>query len=251
MKILVIGGTGLIGSKLVNTLRARGHEALAASPNTGVNTLTGEGLSQALAGARVVVDVSNSPSFEEKAVLEFFQTSARNIAAAEKAAGVQHHIALSVVGTERLKDSAYFRAKVAQENVIKASGVPYSLVHSTQFFEFVGGIVKSAEKGEAVHLSTAMMQPIASDDVVAALADVTLSAPLNGMVEIAGPERIRMSELGERYLKAMNDSRSVVADPKAPYFGALPDDASLVPAEGARIGVIRFDSWLTQQHKSR
>jgi uncharacterized protein YbjT (DUF2867 family) len=249
MKIVIIGGTGLIGSKLVNVLSSRGHEVVAASPNTGVNTLTGEGLAEALAGAQVVVDVANSPSFEDKAVLEFFETSGRNLLAAEKAAGVQHHVALSVVGTERLQGSGYFRAKMAQEKLIKASPVPYTIVHSTQFFEFMGGIVKSAQKGEAIHLSPALMQPIASDDVVAALAEVALSGPLGRTVEIAGPERVRMSAIVQRYLQEMNDSRSVVADPKALYFGAVVNDESLVPAAGARIGAIRFETWLSQQRK--
>ena len=228
-------------------MRGRGHEVIAASPDTGVNTLTGAGLAEALAGAQIVVDVANSPSFEDKAVLEFFETSGRNLLAAEKTAGVQHHVALSVVGTERLQASGYFRAKLAQEKLIKASSVPYTIVHSTQFFEFMGGIVKSSAKGEAIHLSTASMQPIASDDVVAAMADVVLSAPLNGTVEIAGPERVRMSEIVQRYLQEMDDSRTVVADPKALYFGALLNDESLVPGAGARIGPTRFESWLGQQ----
>jgi uncharacterized protein YbjT (DUF2867 family) len=250
MKIVIIGGTGLIGSKLAVALRSRGHEIIAASPNTGVNTITGVGLAEALAGAEVVVDVANSPSFEDRAVLEFFETSGRNLLAAEKAAGVRHHVALSVVGTERLQGSGYFRGKMAQEKLIKASKTPYTIVRSTQFFEFMGGIVKSAETSEAIHLSTALMQPIASDDVVSALADVTVSAPLGGTVEIAGPERVRMSDIVQRYLKATNDSRTVVAHPKAPYFGVELDDKSLIPAEGARIGTIRFESWLGQQRKT-
>jgi uncharacterized protein YbjT (DUF2867 family) len=247
MKIVIIGGTGLIGSKLTTALRGRGHEVVAASPDTGVNTLTGAGLAEALAGARIVVDVANSPSFEDKAVLEFFETSGRNLLAAEKTAGVQHHVALSVVGTERLQASGYFRAKLAQEKLIKASSVPYTIVHSTQFFEFMGGIVRSSAKGEAIHLSTALMQPIASDDVVAAMANVVLSAPVNGTVEIAGPERVRMSEIVQRYLQEMDDSRTVVADPKALYFGALLNDESLVPGAGVGIGPTRFESWLGQQ----
>jgi uncharacterized protein YbjT (DUF2867 family) len=251
MKIVIIGGTGLIGSKLVGALTARGHQVVAASPNTGVNTITGEGLANALAGAEVVVDVANSPSFEDKAVLEFFETSGRNLLAAEAAAGVRHHVALSVVGTDRLQGSDYFRGKLAQEKLIKASAVAYTIVHSTQFFEFMGGIAKSAEKGEAIHLSTALMQPIASDDVVAALVDVVLSAPLGGTLEIAGPERVRMSAIVQRYLHAMGDSRTVVADPKTPYFGVELNDESLVPADGARIGAIRFESWLSQQVKAK
>lgn len=251
MKIVVIGGTGLIGSKLTTLLRGRGHEVLVAAPNTGVNTLTGEGLADALAGAQVVVDVANSPSFEDKAVLEFFETSGKNLLAAEAAAGVKHHVALSVVGTERLQASGYFRAKAAQERLIKASPIPYTIVHSTQFFEFMGGIVKSSAKGEAIHLSTALMQPIASDDVAASMADVTLGTPVNGMVEIAGPEQVRMSEIVQRYLTEMHDSRSVVADSKAPYFGAELDDASLLPAPGARIGAIRFATWLAQQQPAK
>jgi len=250
MKIVVIGGTGLIGSKLTNVLRSRGHEVVAASPNTGVNTITGEGLAEALVGAQVVVDLANSPSFEDKAVLEFFETSGRNLLPAEKAAGVRHHVILSVVGTERLPDSGYLRAKAMQEKLVKASGVPYSIVHSTQFFEFIGSIANSSQRGEVIHLSTGMMQPIASDDVVAALADVTLSAPLNGMVEIAGPQRIRMSAIVQRYLQEMNDSRTVVGDPKTPYFGAVINDESLVPAAGARIGATRFETWLSQQRKA-
>ena len=251
MKIVVIGGTGLIGSKLVNALRARDHEVVAASPNTGVNTITGEGLAQALAGARVVVDVANSPSFEDKAVLEFFETSGRNLLAAERAADVQHHVALSVVGTERLQASGYFRAKLAQEKLIKASQVPYSIVHATQFFEFLGAIVQSSAVGEAIHVSKAMMQPIASDDVVAALVDVTLSAPLGTTVEVGGPERIPMAEIVQRYLRATKDSRAVVADPKTQYFGADVDDATLVPSAGARIGSIRFETWFAEQIKAK
>jgi len=251
MKIVIVGGTGLIGSKLTTALRNRGHEVLVAAPNTGVNTLTGEGLADALIGAQVVVDVANSPSFEDKAVLEFFETSGRNLLAAEKVAGVKHHVALSVVGTDRLQASGYFRAKAAQEALIKGSAIPYTIVHSTQFFEFMGGIVKSSAKGEAIHLSTALMQPIASDDVAAAMADVTLAAPVNGTVEIAGPERVRQSEIVQRYLAEMQDSRSVVADPKALYFGAELDDRSLVPAAGARIGAIRFDAWLAQQRAAK
>jgi uncharacterized protein YbjT (DUF2867 family) len=251
MKIVIIGGTGLIGSKLAKVLRGRGHDVLAASPNTGVNTVTGEGLAEALAGADVVVDVSNSPSFEDKTVLEFFETSGRNLLAAEKVAGVRHHVALSVVGAERLPGSGYMRAKMAQEALIRASTVPYSIVHATQFFEFTGAIAKSAQNGGVLRLSTAWMQPIATDDVVEALADVALSPPLHGTVEIAGPERVRMPEIVRRYLREVNDSREVVGDPQAPYFGAVLDDESLVPAGSARIGVIRFESWLGQQRKTQ
>jgi uncharacterized protein YbjT (DUF2867 family) len=209
MKIVVIGGSGLIGSKTVNRLRDAGHEVVAASPNTGVNTITGEGLPEALAGAQVVVDVANSPSFEDKAVLEFFQTSGRNLLAAQAAAGVGHHVALSVVGTDRFQESGYFRGKLAQERLIKASGIPYTIVHSTQFFEFLGGIAQSGTAGKTVHLSPAYVQPIASDDVAAAMADVTLGKPVNGTIEIAGPERVRLNELVGRYLKATNDPREV------------------------------------------
>jgi uncharacterized protein YbjT (DUF2867 family) len=249
MKIVIIGGTGLIGSKLANALNSLGHTVLAAAPNTGVNTITGEGLAEALTGAQVVVDVANSPSFEDKPVMEFFQTSGTNLLAAEEKAGVGHHIALSVVGTERLQASGYFRAKLVQEKLIKASTVPYTIVYSTQFFEFMGSIAKSAEKGEAIHLSPALMQPIASDDVAAALADIALSAPLGGTVEIAGPERVRMTMLVQRYLQHIGDPRTVVADPQALYFGVDVNDESLVPAEGARIGAIRFETWLAQQRK--
>jgi len=249
MKIVIIGGTGLIGSKLAVALRSRGHTVLAASPNTGVNTITGEGLAEALVDAQIVVDVANSPSFEDKPVLEFFQTSGKNLLAAEEVAGVKHHVALSVVGTERLLASGYFRAKLVQENLIKSSPIPYTIVHSTQFFEFMGSIAKSAEKGEAIHLSPALMQPIASDDVAAALADVALSKPLYGTVEIAGPERLPMTTLVQRYLQHVGDPRAVVADPKALYFGVALNDESLVPAEGARIGTMRLESWLAQQNR--
>jgi uncharacterized protein YbjT (DUF2867 family) len=246
MKIVVIGGSGLIGSKTVNRLRDAGHEVVAASPNTGVNTITGEGLPEALAGAQVVVDVANSPSFEDKAVLEFFQTSGRNLLAAEATAGVGHHVALSVVGTERLQESGYFRGKLAQEKLIKASGIPYTIVRSTQFFEFLGGIVQSGTAGKTVHLSPAYVQPIASGDVAAAMADVTLGKPVNGTIEIAGPERVRLNELVGRYLKATNDPREVVTDVHARYFGAELNDQSLVPGDNPRIGAIRFEDWFSQ-----
>jgi uncharacterized protein YbjT (DUF2867 family) len=247
MKIVVIGGTGLIGSKLVTSLSSRGHEAVAASPATGVDTLTGAGLDRVLKGTQVVVDVSNSPTFDEKAVLAFFETSTRNLLAAEKAAGVGHHVALSVVGTERMQNSGYFRGKHAQEALIQASKLPYSIVHSTQFFEFVSGIVRSAAKGESIHLSGVLMQPIAADDVVAALADVALSTPINGTVEVAGPEQIRMAPLVQRYLQAIKDPRVVVTDPQALYFNIEVDDTSLVPGPDARLGAVRFEAWLSQQ----
>jgi uncharacterized protein YbjT (DUF2867 family) len=243
MKIVVIGGTGLIGSKLVGRLRQRGHEALAASPNTGVNTITGEGLDAALAGADIVVDVANSPSFADQAVLDFFQTSGRNLLAAAARAGVRHHVALSVVGTERLQESGYFRGKLAQEALIKASPIPYTLVHATQFFEFLGGIAQSGTVGDEVHLSPAFVQPIASDDVADAMADVALGAPLNATIEIAGPERFRLNELVARYMAATGDRRAIKADTAARYFGAPLDDHSLVPSQGARLGGIGFDAW--------
>jgi uncharacterized protein YbjT (DUF2867 family) len=246
MKIVVIGGSGLIGTKLVNKLRQRGHEALAASPASGVNTITGEGLAEALAGAQVVVDVANSPSWEDKAVLEFFETSGRNLLAAEAAAGVRHHVALSVVGTERLLQSGYFRAKMAQENLIKASKVPYTIIRSTQFFEFVNGMAQSATDGQTVRLPPALMQPIVSDDVAAALADVAINAPVNGMIELAGPELIRQDELVRRFLSAKQDARQVVTDVHARYFGIELDDQSLTPGDNPRIGPTRFEDWLSR-----
>lgn len=245
MKIVIIGGTGLIGSKTVERLRKKGHEVLAASPNSGVNTVTGEGLTEALAGAQVVIDLANSPSFEDKAVLEFFETSGRNLLAAGKAAGVKHHIALSIVGAERLPDSGYLRAKMVQEKLIRESGIPYTIVHSTQFFEFLGGIAQSATAGDTVTLPSAYFQPIASDDVADAMTDVALSAPINGTIEIAGPEPIRMSDLVARFLKATNDPRKVIGDPHARYFGTELDDSSLVPGDHPRIGAIRFEDWFT------
>jgi uncharacterized protein YbjT (DUF2867 family) len=244
MKTVVIGGSGLIGKKLVTILRQRGHEVLAASPSSGVNTLTGEGLSEALSGAQVVVDVANSPSWEDRAVLEFFETSGRNLLAAEKVAGVAHHVALSVVGTDRLLASGYFRAKTAQEELIKASSIPYTIVRATQFFEFVSGIVQSATAGQTVRLPPAMMQPIVSDDVAAALAEVAVARPLNGIVELAGPDPIRMDELARRFLAASRDTRQVIADPQAGYFGTPVDDHSLTPGDGPRIGPTHFDDWL-------
>ena len=251
MKIVVIGGSGLIGTKLVKKLRERGHEALAASPSSGVNTITGEGLAAALAGAQVVVDVSNSPSWEDKAVLEFFETSTRNVLAAEAAAGVGHHVALSVVGTERLLQSGFFRAKMAQEQLIQASNVPYTIVRSTQFFEFVDGIAQSATDGQTVRLSPAHIQPIVSDDVAAALAEVTLRAPVNGMIEIAGPERLGLDELVRRFLRAKQDARQVVTDVHARYFGIDVNDHSLTPGDNPRIGPTRFDDWLSRSAAQR
>jgi uncharacterized protein YbjT (DUF2867 family) len=244
MKIVVIGGTGLIGSKLVNNLCQRGHEAVAASPATGVNTLTGEGLAAVLAGADVVVDVANSPSFEDQAVLAFFETSGRNLLSAEAVAGVKHHVALSIVGTDRVPDSGYLRAKVAQEHLVEASKIPFTIVRSTQFFEFLGGMAQAGTNGSTVHLSPALFQPIAADDVAAALTEVSLSPPVNGIVEIAGPERVSMAEMVQRFLKAKHDQRSVVADPQARYFGAQLSDRSLVPGDGARIEPTRFEDWI-------
>ena len=246
MKILVIGGTGLIGSKLVKLLTERGHEAIAASPATGVNTMTGEGLDAALAGVDTVVDVANSPSFEDSAVLEFFQTSGRNLLAAEARAGVRHHVALSVVGTQRLAESGYFRGKIAQEALIVAAGIPYTIVHSTQFFEFLGGIVQSGTEGAEVRLSPAYVQPIASDDVALAMANATLAPPVNGIVEIAGPERVRLAELVQRYMAKIGDTRPVRADTGARYFGALLDDDTLVPGAGPRLGQIGFETWFSR-----
>lgn len=249
MKIVVIGGTGLIGTKVVNLLRGRGHEVVAASPNTGVNTLTGEGLREAMAGARVVVDVANSPSFEDRAVMEFFEASGRNLLAAEAAAGVKHHVALSVVGTDRLQGSGYFRAKLVQERLIRESKIPYTIVRSTQFFEFMAGIANAGTQGDTVRLSSAAIQPIASDDVALAIADVALAEPIGGMIEIAGPERFALSQIVQKYLAAIGDARQVVADEHAGYFGMEINDESLVPAKGARIGAVRFEAWLSQQRK--
>lgn len=246
MKIVVIGGSGLIGSKLVDLLRKRGAEVLAASPNTGVNTITGEGLAAALEGADVVVDVANSPSFADAAVMEFFQASTRNIIAAEKAAGVKQHVALSIVGARRLPDSGYLRAKAAQEDLIVASGVPYSILLSTQFFEFIERIAKEGLDGDVYRLSPALMQPIVSDDVVSALADLALSAPLNGALEVGGPEAIPIDELAREVLSARQDPRPIVADAHVRYFGAELNDQSLVTGPGARIGTLKFADWLRQ-----
>jgi len=244
MKIVVIGGTGLIGSKVVEILRGRGQQVVVAAPETGVNILTGDGLAEALAGADTVVDLSNSPSFADQAVMEFFQTAGRNIAAAESAAGVRHHVALSVVGTERLQDSGYMRAKLAQEALIKGSGIPYTLVHACQFFEFLRGIANGATEGSIVRLPHARFQPMAARDVSAAVAETALAAPLNAMFEIGGPDIFRMDELVARVLQYDKDPRRVVADPEALYFGARLDDASLVPGPGARLGTTGFDWWL-------
>jgi uncharacterized protein YbjT (DUF2867 family) len=243
MKIVVIGGTGLIGSKTVAILRQAGHEVVAASPNTGVNTITGEGLKQAMAGTQVVIDLANSPSFEDKAVLEFFETSGRNLLAAEAAAGVQHHVALSIVGTDR-SDNGYFRAKVAQEKLIKASGIPYTIIRSTQFMEFLRGIADSSTDANKVRISPGLFQPIAADDVAANVADVAITTPRNGIVEIAGPERAPFNEIVARYLKAVGDPREVVRDPEARYFGGRVEERSLVPLGEVRLGRIGFDEWL-------
>lgn len=247
MKIVIIGGTGLIGSKLTTILRGRGHDVLAASPNTGVNTMTGEGLDAALAGADIVVDVANSPSFADDAVMDFFTTSGRNLLAAEKKAQVRHHVALSVVGTDRLAESGYFRGKIAQEKLIRESSLPYTIVHSTQFFEFLGGIVASAASGDTIALSPAHIQAISSGDVAAFMADFTLGAPVNGIVEIAGPEKVRMSDLVQHYLAFKNDTRKIVANPDTPYFGAKLSDNTLIPGPAALLGRMTVDSWLTTQ----
>jgi uncharacterized protein YbjT (DUF2867 family) len=244
MKIVVIGGTGLIGSKTVPILRQAGHEVVAASPNSGVNTVTGEGLEKAVAGAEVVIDLANSPSFEDKAVLEFFQTSGRNLHAAEAAAGVRHHVALSIVGTDRTPDNGYFRAKVAQEKLIEASGIPYTIIRSTQFLEFLKGIADSSMDGDKVRVSPGLFQPIAADDVAAMVADVALAPPRNGIVEIAGSERAPFNEIVARYLKAVGDQRQVVRDPEARYFGGRVEEHSLVPLGEARLGRIGLDEWL-------
>src|SRR5262249_30790711 len=241
MKIVIIGGTGLIGSKTAPILRQGGHEVVAASPNTGVNTITGQGLKEAMAGTQVVIDLANSPSFEDKAVLEFFETSGRNVHAAEAAAGVRHHVAVSIVGTDRTPDNGYFRAKVAQEKLIKASGVPYTIIRSTQFMEFIGAIAGEGAKESAVRISPGLFQPIAADDVAAIVADVALAAPRNGIVEIAGPERAPFNDFVARYLKAIGDPRTVVPDPEARYFGGRVEERSLVPLGEARLGRIGLD----------
>jgi uncharacterized protein YbjT (DUF2867 family) len=249
MKIVVIGGTGLIGSKLVEKLRMDGHEPLPASPDTGVNTITGEGLAEALEGARVVVDVANAPAWDDAAVMDFFQTSSRNLLAAETAAGVGHHVALSVVGTERLLDSGYFRAKLAQEDLVKAGPVPYTIVRATQFFEFIGRIADSGTDGDTVRLSPALVQPESADDVAATLADVAVGTPLNDTVELAGPEAFPLDELARRLLNANDDPRQVTADVHARYFGAELDERSLTPGDDARIAPTRFEDWLSQSSR--
>lgn len=244
MKIVVIGGTGLIGSKTVAILRQGGHEVIAGSPKSGINSVTGEGLQQALTGAQVVIDLANSPSWEDQAVLEFFQTSSRNLLAAEAAAGVRHHVALSIVGTDRMPDNGYFRAKVAQEEMIVASSIPYTIVRATQFMEFLGGIADSGTVANVVKLAPGQFQPIASDDVAANVAEVALAAPRMGIVEIAGPERAPLNEFIARYLKAVGDPRQVVSDPEARYFGGKVGEHSLVPLGEARLGRIGLDEWL-------
>jgi uncharacterized protein YbjT (DUF2867 family) len=244
MKIVVIGGTGLIGSKTVAILRQGGHEVVAASPKSGINSITGEGLKEAMAGATVVIDLANSPSFEDNAVLEFFETSGRNLHAAEAAAGVRHHVALSIVGTDRTPDNGYFRAKVAQEKLIEASGIPYTIIRATQFLEFLGTIAATSADGNLVRLSPGLFQPIAADDVAAIVADVALAAPRSGIVEIAGPERAPFNEIIARYLKAVGDPREVVSDPEARYWGGRVEERSLVPLGEARLGRIGFDEWL-------
>jgi uncharacterized protein YbjT (DUF2867 family) len=244
MKIVVIGGTGLIGSKTVALLRQGGYEVVAASPTTGVNTLTGEGLTAAVAGTQVVIDLANAPSFEDQAVLAFFETSGRNLLAAEAAAGARHHVALSIVGTDRTPDNGYFRAKVAQEHLIETSGLPYTIIRSTQFLEFLGAIAAASTEGTIVRLSPGLFQPIAADDVAAIVAEVALAAPRNGIVEIAGPERAPFNEIVARYLQAVGDPRQVVRDPEARYYGGRVEERSLVPLGAARLGRIGLDAWL-------
>ena len=246
MKIVVIGGTGLIGSKLVPKLREQGHEAVAASPKSGVNTLTGEGLAEVLKGASVVVDVTNSPSWEDAVVMNFFETSTRNQLAYESAAGVKHHVALSVVGTERMLASGFFRAKMAQENLIKASSIPYSIIRATQFFEFVKGIADFSAEGNTVRLPSAIIQPMAADDVASAVGRIATGAPVNGTVEVGGPEKFRLDEVVRQYLAANKDPREVVTDPKARYYGIEVSEKTLVPGDGARLSETRFETWLTQ-----
>jgi uncharacterized protein YbjT (DUF2867 family) len=246
MKIVVIGGSGLIGSKLVTRLRDRGRQTLAASPASGVNTVTGQGVAPAVEGASVVVDVSNSPSFDDAAVLEFFQTSTGNLLAAESAAGVGHHVALSVVGAERLPDSDYLRAKVAQEKLIEDSPIPYSIVHATQFFEFIDRIADEATNGNTVRLAHVLIQPMAAEDVASALADVTAGPPANGVIEIAGPQQFHLDDLVQSTLRERHDPREVITDPHAPYYGAELHEHDLIPAAGARLATTRFDDWLNQ-----
>lgn len=251
MKIVVIGGSGLIGSKTVERLRKKGHDVVSASPNSGVNTITGEGVAEAVAGAQVVIDLANSPSFDEKSAVEFFETSGKNLLAAEAEAGVKHHVALSVVGTERLQSSGYFKGKMAQENLIRKSSIPYTIVHSTQFFEFTNAIAQSGTVGQIAHVPTAYFQPIFSDDVADAMTAIALAPPVNGIVEIAGPERMRMNDLVARYLKAIKDPREVVGDRQARYYGYEIDDRTLVPGDSPRLGATRFDDWLSRPAAQR
>jgi uncharacterized protein YbjT (DUF2867 family) len=247
MKIVIIGGTGLIGSKVVSKIREAGNEAIPAAPNTGVNTLTGEGLADVLKGAAVVVDVSNSPSFEDEAVMNFFTTSTTNLLKAEAAAGVRHHVALSVVGTDRLSESGYMRAKIAQEKLIEESSIPYSIVHATQFFEFLKGIADGATDGNTVRLADVLIQPMAAEDVATEVARVAVGPPLNGIVEVGGPEQFRLDKIVSRYLAARDDRRSVIADPRARYYGAELGERSLVPESSATVGETRFEDWLSRQ----
>jgi len=249
MKIVVIGGTGLIGTKLADRLLRKGHDVIRAAPSTGVNTITGEGLEKALSGAEIVIDVANSPSFEERQVLKFFEASGHNLLAAEVAAKARRHVALSVVGIDRLPECGYFRAKLAQENLIRASGIPYTILRATQFVEFIGGIVDTSADGQIVRLSPALFQPVSSEDVADALADVTLGAPVNGIVELAGPERLSLDDFARKYLVATKDPRKVVADIHARYFGAELDDRSLTPGGNARLGSVRFEDWLAGLRK--
>jgi uncharacterized protein YbjT (DUF2867 family) len=246
MKIVVIGGSGLIGSKLVRKLREHGHHVVSASPDSGVNTLTGEGLAEAVAGAAVVVDVSNSPSFEDAAVLKFFVTSTGNLLDAEAAASVGHHVALSVVGTERLSESGYFRAKIAQEKLIRRSSIPYSIVHATQFFEFIKRIADDATDGNTVRLAPVLIQPMAAEDVASAVGRISIGSPVNGIVEVAGPQQFRLDELIRRVLRERDDPREVITDPHARYFGAELGERTLVPGDDARLAETRFDDWLSQ-----
>jgi uncharacterized protein YbjT (DUF2867 family) len=246
VKIVVIGGSGLIGSKLVTKLREHGHEAVAASPNSGVNTVTGEGLAEVLKGGPVVVDVSNAPSWEDNAVMKFFETSTRNLLTCEAAAGVGHHVALSVVGTERLLESGYFRAKIAQENLIKSSSIPYSIVRATQFFEFINGIADLSTEGNTVRLPSALIQPMAAEDVASGVCLIALGSPLNGTVELGGPEKFRLDELVRRALAARKDPREVVADPQARYYGIKVSETTLIPGGDARLGETHFETWLSQ-----
>lgn len=251
MKIVVIGGTGLIGSKLVSSLSSSGHEVMAASPASGVNSITGEGLAEALTGADVLVDVTNPPIFKDGSAQEFFETSGRNLVAACATAAVKHHVALSVVGTDRLQESAYFRAKMAQENLVRQSGIPYTIVRSTQFFEFVGAIARSGIQGDVIRMSPAFIQPIASDDVAAAMAGIAVGQPVNGIMEVAGPEKFRLDELVRKYLAAMQDDRDVITDTATPYFGAVLNEETLIPGENAHTGTLRYEEWIREPENQR